>query len=87
MINGRAVGWIPDDRSAEFREALSLLNPAGRPVTCKAKIIGGWDRGKQDRGYFGVKLSLALPLKVHPKARCLHSTKLESGHAPKSGTR
>ena len=67
MIGGRAVGWIPGELAGEMRAALHRLNPEGKPVTCKAKIVGGWDRGREDRGYFGVKLSLALPLKVHAR--------------------
>ena len=65
MIDYRAVGWLPAELSAHVRAALRRLNPHGRPVTCKAKIIGGWDHGLSDRGYFGVKLSLSLPLKLH----------------------
>lgn len=65
MIGGRAVGWIPGELAGNVRAALAELNPEGRPVTCKGKIIGGWDRGHDDRGYFGVRLSLALPLKIH----------------------
>lgn len=64
MIDGRAVGWLPQELAPQIRLALSQMNPEARPVTCKAKIVGGWDRGRHDRGYFGVKLSLALPLKV-----------------------
>ncbi|MCW6530204.1 hypothetical protein NED98_08090 [Sphingomonas sp. MMSM20] len=63
MIGGRAVGWLPHDLAPLVRQALGTLNPEGRPVMCKAKIVGGWDRGRKDRGYFGVRLSLALPLK------------------------
>lgn len=66
MIDNRAVGWVPFEHASAFRAALRTLNPEGRPVTCKAKIIGGWDRGRRDRGLFGVRLSLSLPLKVHP---------------------
>lgn len=74
MIDMRAVGWVPSERCGEFRAALQKLNPDNRPVTCKAKIVGGWDRGRNDRGFFGVKLSLSIPLKVHRAARHLHET-------------
>jgi len=64
MIDGKAVGWLPHELAPQVRLALGRLNPNGKPVTCKAKVVGGWDRGRDDRGYFGVKLSLALPMKV-----------------------
>lgn len=65
MIDARPVGWIPADKGAEVRSALMALNPDRRAVTCKAKVVGGWDRGDGDEGHFGVKLSLSWPLKVH----------------------
>lgn len=67
MIDGRAVGWLPAELAASVRAEWAKLNPQGLPVTCKAKVVGGWDRGGDDRGYFGVKLSLALPLKRCPR--------------------
>ena len=69
-INSRPVGWIAAAAAAEIRPQLVALNAESRPVTCRAKIVGGWNRGRSDRGYFGVKLSIALPLKVHRKASC-----------------
>lgn len=63
MIDHRAVGWVPSEMSADLRPAILRLNPEGKPVTCKAKVMGGWDRGPDDRGYFGVKLSISMPLK------------------------
>jgi hypothetical protein len=65
LINGKPVGWLHSDLSDDVRRSLAGISPGGMPVTCKAKIVGGWDRGRRDRGYFGVKLSLSWPLKVH----------------------
>ena len=31
-------------------------------MTCSALIVGGWDRGPDDQGYFGIKLD--LPIRV-----------------------
>ena len=69
LINGQPVGWLHPDLSHDARRALERISPAGKPVTCKAKILGGWDRGARDRGYFGVKLSLSWPPKVHPSRK------------------
>lgn len=68
LINSRPVGRLPDEISALVRPPLIALMREGKPVTCRAKIVGGWDRGIGDRGYFGVKLSLSLPLKRHRAA-------------------
>jgi hypothetical protein len=67
MIDSRPVGWIPAARAAEFRAAITSLDPERRAVTCKAKIVGGWDGGRGDVGHFGVKLSLAWPLRIDPR--------------------
>jgi hypothetical protein len=68
MIGNRAVGWLPGELSEDFRAAIEQVNPRGLPVTCKAKIVGGWDRGRRDRGYFGVKLSISWPPKPDKRA-------------------
>ena len=62
-INSRPVGFLPQEAAAAVRP---LIVAAGgrKAITCKAKIVGGWDRGNSDWGYFGVKLSLALPPKI-----------------------
>jgi hypothetical protein len=67
-INNRPVGYLPFDVAELVRPLLVALRPRKRAITCKAKIVGGWDRGKNDQGYFGVKLSLTLPPKIHPEA-------------------
>jgi hypothetical protein len=52
-----------------MRPLLSDLAGRRKAISCKAKIVGGWDRGEGDRGYFGVKLSLALPPRIHRAGR------------------
>lgn len=53
-IGGRTVGHLSRDDARAFRESV------GRPATCAALIVGGWDRGKGDRGHFGVRLDADL---------------------------
>lgn len=65
-INNLLVGYLPYEAAEQVRPLLIALAHQGKAITCKAKIVGGWDRGRHDRGYFGVKLSLSLPPKVHP---------------------
>lgn len=63
-INGRPVGYLPFETAEAIRPLLVALSSGGKAVTCKAKIVGGWDRGESDRGLFGVKLSLSLPPRI-----------------------
>lgn len=67
-IGGVPVGFLPSDCAEQVRPLLAALGDSQKAVTCKAKIVGGWDKGKRDQGYFGVRLSLSLPPKVHPRA-------------------
>lgn len=67
-VNNLLVGYLPFETAEQVRPLLKELAINRKAITCKAKIVGGWDRGKRDRGYFGVKLSLSIPPKVHPQA-------------------
>jgi len=69
LIDAHPVGWIARGDAANVRNEINAINPEGLPVTCKAKIVGGWDRGDGDEGHFGVKLSLSRPIKVVPRQR------------------
>lgn len=62
LIDTKVVGYIPRDLAPEMRDAILKLNPEERPVTCDAKVVGGWLRDN-DEGHYGVKLSLSLPLR------------------------
>jgi HIRAN domain len=57
-IDGQTVGYLPRESARVYRRK---LKKAGYPLptcTCFAVIRGGWDRGGDDRGYFGVRLDL-----------------------------
>jgi hypothetical protein len=60
-VADRKVGHLP-------RPAAQAYGPVGRRLaeqqqigTCRAVIVGGWDRGDGDTGHFGVTLDLARP--------------------------
>ncbi len=55
-IDGRTVGRIPAEDAPRYHEAIEHLRKQGLPATCRATILGGWDRGAADRGSFGVEL-------------------------------
>jgi hypothetical protein len=57
-VNDKTVGYLPRHSACEYR---IRLREAGYPHLlghCNAEIRGGWDRGPQDRGYFGIWLDL-----------------------------
>lgn len=59
-IKGAPVGHLSRENARQYRQRLKEAGFAGYPAVCKAKIIGGWDRGGNDRGHFGVKLDLPI---------------------------
>ena len=64
FIEAKHVGHIPRELAAQLRADIIRINPDMLPVMCKAKIVGGWDRGGGDEGHYGVKLSLSSPLRL-----------------------
>jgi hypothetical protein len=57
-IAGRTVGYLSRQNARQYRAKLREAGHPGITATCSAKIVGGWDRGQEDRGYFGVRLDL-----------------------------
>jgi hypothetical protein len=53
-IDGMTVGYIPKDDFDLFNGVLK-----GRTGVVKARINGGWDRGKRGSALFGVELDVA----------------------------
>ena len=64
FIDSQLVGYVPRDVAPHIRTEMMRLSPDERPVTCDAKIVGGWDRGDGDEGHYGIRLSLSNPLRV-----------------------
>ena len=54
-IDGKAVGYLKREHARQVRKQIKRDDP---PITCKAVIVGGWDRGHGDTGHFGVKLDI-----------------------------
>lgn len=57
-LNGRLVGWLNEEDAETLIEAMSKTGLTRAKIQTDALIVGGWDRGPGDRGYFGVKLDL-----------------------------
>ena len=57
-IDGQTVGYLPRESARVYRRKLKEAGYPRLTGTCSAVIRGGWDRGGDDRGYFGVWLDL-----------------------------
>jgi hypothetical protein len=57
-IAGKPVGYLDREYAREHRKRLAGRGDLGTSHRCPARIVGGWDRGDDDRGQFGVKLDL-----------------------------
>jgi hypothetical protein len=57
-IHGYTVGYLSRENARQYRRRLRQARHPGITASCSARIVGGWDRGPEDRGYFGVLLDL-----------------------------
>jgi hypothetical protein len=57
-IRGCIVGHLSRENAREYRRQLKKAGHPALTASCKALIVGGWDRGGGDRGHFGVRLDL-----------------------------
>ena len=57
-INGMTVGYLSRDHARTYRHELIKAGYRTDDAYCQAVIRGGWDRGKGDRGFYGVYLDL-----------------------------
>lgn len=57
-IDGKIVGYLDRKTARNFRAQMAEAGAASVPAVCQAIIVGGWDRGDDDVGHFGVKLDL-----------------------------
>jgi hypothetical protein len=57
-IRGMTVGYLSRKNARQYRLRLKEAGHPGITATCSAVIVGGWDRGPDDQGYYGVRLDL-----------------------------
>jgi hypothetical protein len=58
-VHGIEIGHLDREDAREFGQV--LRRGAFADAACEALIVGGWDRGGHDWGYFGVRLNACLP--------------------------
>jgi hypothetical protein len=52
--DGRPLAHVPKQDATRFHAVIDKLTGQGRPATCRAVLIGGWDRGRGDQGSIGL---------------------------------
>lgn len=57
-IDGRTVGYLSRSDAIDLGKVLRGKGLGGAILTVNAMIVGGWDRGGDDRGHFGVRLDI-----------------------------
>jgi hypothetical protein len=60
-IGGEVVGYLSRSDAAAYADVVSQLRGAGVVAYCKAHVMWGWDRGRDDRGDFNVRLYIDAP--------------------------
>jgi hypothetical protein len=63
-IDGYEVGHLEHGADRDFLQALRKEGFAD--AACEAEIVGGWDRGGDHTGYFGIRLNATLPFNLYP---------------------
>ena len=62
QIDGCPVGYLHRIEAEEWANAIFALGPAR--VWCNAQIVGGWYRGPDDQGSYGVRLDVRRPFSI-----------------------
>ncbi len=58
------VGYLSREDAVRYRPVIARCASAGKVTACRVSLKGGWDRGPEDRGDFGVTLLLDMPAKL-----------------------
>jgi Bacterial PH domain len=66
FMRGHEVGYPARNVAPEFLRALQI--GGYDRAACEAMIVGGWDRGGADHGYFGVRLNACRPFRLESAA-------------------
>jgi hypothetical protein len=60
-IDDRSVGYLSRSDAARYRQEIAAAIERSGEASCRATIVGGWEREHGDIGYFGVRLHLGAP--------------------------
>jgi hypothetical protein len=68
-MSGKTVGYLSREKARQYRKKLEQAGYSVITAKCSAMIIGGWDRGRGDKGHFGVKLDLQTEDQSHKNSK------------------
>ena len=68
-IEGKTIGIVKGNDSLQHCKMLEKIGKPNLTTTCSALIVGGWDDGEGDTGFYGVKLDLPTAAKT-TKRKC-----------------
>lgn len=52
VVDGHHVGYLKRGTTRAWHQRALREGP----INCEAMIVGGWDRGSDDRGHFGIRV-------------------------------
>jgi NAD-dependent DNA ligase len=78
-IQGQTVGYLSREHARQYRRQLERAGYASTDAYCNACIRGGWDRGEDDQGHYGVFLDLPIDDSTTTSHR--RTTQNESGRS------
>jgi hypothetical protein len=61
FIGEQKIGYLPRKQAEQYN--MARVRHGVDLVSCAALIVGGWDRGEDDYGHFGVKLDVSRPFR------------------------
>lgn len=77
LVNGLQVGHLPRSFAQKYREVYG-----SECISCNGFIAGGWDRGYDDIGHFGITLALPLSVKDQKRAASIAARRKHSEPNP-----
>jgi hypothetical protein len=57
---GNTLAYLSRHDAQEYRKLLAAAGHSDEVVECNARVRGGWNRGPDDQGEFGIYLDLPL---------------------------
>ncbi|MFI5259601.1 MAG: hypothetical protein ACHQ01_08345 [Candidatus Limnocylindrales bacterium] len=58
------VGYLSREDAVRYRPVIDRVASIGKVTACHVSLDGGWERGPEDRGDFGVTLHLDMPAQL-----------------------
>jgi hypothetical protein len=78
---GRPLAHVPKEDASRFHAVIDKVAGQGRRATCRARLTGGWDRGRGDRGSIGLRiLTGRIPTVWNGRAAFLPDTPFHEHH-------